>query len=450
MTAINAALATATDTHAVLISQDALKELPRLYFEVFGKAAALVVADENTFRAAGREAVECLVAAGVEVLEPYVFPGQPTLYAEYANVVALREHASATDAVLIAVGSGTINDIAKLASGELGRPYGVVATAASMDGYAAFGASITRDGFKITRNCPAPALVIAPLNVMAAAPARLAATGYGDLIEKVPAGADWVVADALGIEPIEEGVWNLVQPSLKKALADPQACAAGGLDAIKALAEGLLLSGLAMQAHKSSRPASGAGHNFSHQWEMEGHGLDWTPPLTHGIKVGLGTIASCALYEAVLDLDISGVDPQRRAAAWLSPEQDVARVTALQPQRAIRDPAIAQSQLKYVPRGEVADRVRAIQAAWPTIIERARPLLLSPDEVAARLRRAGAAYHPSQVGITQDRLRKTYYQAQTIRSRYTIFDALYEVGAFESVVESLFAPGGYWSNWPQE
>jgi glycerol-1-phosphate dehydrogenase [NAD(P)+] len=450
VTAIDDALTTATDTRAVLLSRGAIAETGRLFTDVFGDATALVVADESTWRVAGQAVVDSLVSAGVTCLEPYVFPGKPTLYADYGNVSMLRDHAAATDAVIVVVGSGTLNDIAKLASGELDRPYAVVATAASMDGYAAFGASITRDGFKITRTCPAPALIVASLDVMATAPARLTATGYGDLVEKLPAGADWVVADELGIEPIDTDVWNLVQPPLRHALADPAGCAAGDVGAISALAEGLLLSGLAMQALQSSRPASGAGHNFSHQWEMEKHGFDWEPPLTHGIKVGLGTIASCALYEAALLLDVSGVDPEACAAAWLTPEQDVARVTALQPQPAIREPAIAQSRLKYVPAGEAADRIRAIKAAWPAIIERVRPLLLGPADVAERLHKVGSAYHPAQIGISQDRLRRTYFQAQTIRSRYTMFDALYELGLLDTVVDALFAPGGYWSDWPHD
>ena len=450
MTAIDDALTTATDTKAVLVSRGAVSETGRLFTEVFGDATALVVADENTWRVTGQAVVDSLVASDVTCLEPYVFPSRPSLYANYVNVETLRDHAAATDAVVVVVGSGTLNDIAKLASGELGRPYAVVATAASMDGYAAFGASITRDGFTITRPCPAPALVVASLDIMATAPSRLTASGYGDLIEKVPGGADWVVADALGIEPIDTVAWNLVQPSLRHALADPAACAAGDVGAISALAEGLLLSGFAMQERQSSRPASGAGHNFSHQWEMEGHGLDWNPPLTHGIKVGLGAIASCALYEAVLGLDVSGVDPEARAAEWLTPEEDVARVTALQPQPAIREQAIVQSQLKYVPAEQVADRVRAIKAAWPAIIERVRPFLLSPADVAQRLHKVGAAYHPAQVGISQDRLHRTYLQAQTLRSRYTVLDALYELGLLDRSVDSLFAPGGYWSDWPND
>lgn len=450
MTAIDDALPTATDTRTALLSRDALDATGRLFHETFGPVSALVVADENTWAVAGEAVVASLLAAGITVLDPFVFDGRPTLYAEYGHVVRLREHAAATDAVMLAVGSGTLNDIAKLASGELGRPYGVVATAASMDGYAAYGASITKDGFKITRSCPAPALVVAPLDIMATAPGRLTATGFGDLVEKVPAGADWVVADELGIEPIDPAVWNLVQPPLRTALSDPSGCAGGDTATVRRLAECLLLSGLAMQAHQSSRPASGAGHNFSHQWEMEGHGLDWAPPLTHGIKVGIGTIASCALWQLALELDVSRVDPEARAASWLSPEQDVARIEALQPDRAIREPAVEQSRLKYVPAERAAERVRAIQAAWPRIVERTRPLLLPPDEVARRLQTVGAAYHPAQIGISQERLRRTYFQAQTIRSRYTMFDALHELGLFADVVDALFAPGGYWSDWPED
>ena len=181
----------------------------------------------------------------------------------------LREHLRPlADTVVCSIASGSLNDIAKLASGELDRPYMNVCTAASVDGYTAFGASIARDGFKITRNCPAPVAVVADVDVMAAAPSRLTATGYGDLIEKVPAGADWLLADELGIEPIDPDVWSLVQGPLRDALAQPHRLAVADRAEIAKLAEANLMSGLAMQAMESSRPASGAGHQFSHVWEM--------------------------------------------------------------------------------------------------------------------------------------------------------------------------------------
>ena len=445
---IEQALKDSTDTRAIVSGPGVVDRTGALFTQLFGDARCILVADANTWAVAGDRVRASLEAAGVTLEEPYVFPGTPTLYAGYENVIKLRDHLGDVDAIVCSIASGTLNDIAKLASGELGRPYLNVCTAASMDGYAAFGASITKDGFKITRDCPAPAGLVADLDIMAAAPKRLAATGYGDLIEKVPGGADWLVADELGIEAVDPKVWDLVQPPLVAALSDPEGLAAGDPDAIGRLAEELILSGLAMQAHQSSRPASGAGHNFSHQWEMEGHGLSWEPPLSHGNKVGIGTVASCAVYDLLPNLDVAGVDPERRAADWLSAAENDARIEALQPLPAIRAAGLAQSRAKYVPQDQVVARIQLIKDRWQAILHRVEPQVMTAADVADKLRRAGAPYHPGQVGIDLAKLKLTYYQSQTIRSRYTIMDALFELGLLDQVVETLFAPGGYWAETP--
>ena len=125
------------------------------------------------------------------------------------------------DAIPIAVGAGSINDLTKLAAHLCGRQYLSVATAASMDGYTAFGASITHEGSKQTFDCPAPLGVVADLEVIAAAPEGLNASGYADLVAKCPAGADWILADGLGVDPIDEANWHMVQSRLREWMADP-------------------------------------------------------------------------------------------------------------------------------------------------------------------------------------------------------------------------------------
>src|SRR5205823_7223857 len=121
----------------------------------------VVVADENTYAIAGKALCERLRTAGWTLEESIVFPGTPTLYASFENVLALEEKLRTMSAVPIVVGSGTLNDIIKLAAHRAGRQYMCVGTAASMDGYTAFGAAITRDGFKQTMSCPAPRAVVA-------------------------------------------------------------------------------------------------------------------------------------------------------------------------------------------------------------------------------------------------------------------------------------------------
>ena len=442
---IEQALKTATETKDIVFGTDVLDKTGELFVRMFPGARVLVVADGNTFAAAGEAVVASLKAAGIEFAEePYVFPGTPTLYAGYENVEKLREHIRPLEnTVVCSIASGTLNDIAKLASGELGRKYMNVCTAPSVDGYAAFGASISKDGFKITRSCPAPTALVADLRVIAAAPQRLIATGYGDLIEKIPAGADWILADELGIEPIDDYVWSLVQGPLRGALADPERIGAGDAEAITGLAEGNIMSGLAMQAAQSSRPASGAGHQFSHVWEMEGHGLDWEPPLSHGMKVGVGTVASCAIWEEALKIDMDALDVDAIVAAAKTDKEIEAKVRGLLIPR-IAAEAVKHSIEKNLQGDELRARIAAIREAWPRIVARVKDQLITADEAVDRLKKVGAPYHPEMIGIDMARFRETHIKAQTIRNRYTVLDLLTDLGMLDEVVERLFSEDGYW------
>ena len=139
------------------IGAGALASVPDAFLEGFGDGPAVVVADENTFEVAGREVQRRLERAGHTMVEPYVFPAEPPLYAEYGNIEKLMDSLREHEAIPVAVGSGTINDIVKRSSHECERPYMCVATAASMDGYTAFGASIEKDGLQADAVVPCSA-----------------------------------------------------------------------------------------------------------------------------------------------------------------------------------------------------------------------------------------------------------------------------------------------------
>src|SRR5947208_12228447 len=189
--------------------------------------------------------------------EPFIYRDQ-NLYAEFGYVAQLESVLNTTNAIPVAVGAGTINDLTKLAAQRAGRPYMSVATAASMDGYTAFGASITHNGSKQTFVCPAPQAVLADLKIIQAAPPEMNASGYADLLAKTTAGADWILADALGIEPIQPEAWRIVQGGLREMLAHPAGVPTGEPGAISHLTTGLMLAGFAMQSAQTSRAASGA------------------------------------------------------------------------------------------------------------------------------------------------------------------------------------------------
>jgi glycerol-1-phosphate dehydrogenase [NAD(P)+] len=442
---IRAALAEATDTEEVVVGTGTLAQVAEVAGRRFGGRPLVVIADAITWRVAGEQVQRRLEAAGLATEAPYRFPPDTFVLADYTSIERLRDALAGHDAVPVAVGSGSLNDIVKRAAHETGRPYLVVATAASMDGYTAFGAAITRDGYKQTMTCPAPRAVVADLEVLAGAPPDMTASGYGDLLGKVTAGADWLVADALGVEPVDPRAWELAQGPLREAIGRPRELAGGDRDALGRLVEGLVLSGLAMQAHASSRPASGAEHQFSHLWEMEGLGHDRRPPLSHGFKVGLGTVAVAALYERVLERDLTALDVEAQCRAWPGPEEAEAAVRAAHTTPGLAEAAVAETMAKHADAGILRRRLELLADRWPALRDRLATQLLPAERLRDMLRAAGCPTSASEIGLSWPAFRDTYHRARMIRRRYTVLDLAAETGTFGELVDELFTPGGFWA-----
>jgi glycerol-1-phosphate dehydrogenase [NAD(P)+] len=270
------------------------------------------------------------------------------------------------------------------------------------------------------------------------------ATGYGDLLGKITAGADWLLADALEIEPIDGRAWSLVQVSLRAWTAHPDRLRAGDPQAIEDLCEGLIMAGVAMQISASSRPASGSEHRFSHLWEMQalGHGEAAIP---HGFKVGVGSIAAAALYERLLAHDPTNLDVDALCRAWPSREQVERAVRQGHDIPQLAENAVEESLAKYITPEQLRQRLRLIHERWPAIREKLQAQLMSAGQIRDLLRAAGCPTDPADIGIGMPRLKASYELARTIRSRYTILDLLTETGLLSACVDELFARGGFWS-----
>jgi glycerol-1-phosphate dehydrogenase [NAD(P)+] len=440
---MNAALSPASDTRLVVVGSGVLGNVSKALAQCFGDQTVVLIADENTYTAAGELVERQLGAAGWRLADPIIFPGAPELYADLDTVLQLEARLRDQEAVPVAVGSGTLNDVTKLAAHHLDRAYAVVPTAASMDGYAAFGAAITSNGFKQTVSCPAPRVVLADLDVLARAPSAMNSTGYGDLLGKVTAGADWILADSLEIEPIDMRTWSLVQDSLGSWTGNPELLHAGDPGAIEDLFEGLVSSGIAMQICQSSRPASGVEHRFSHLWEMQalGHGY---PAIAHGFKVGIGTIAGAALYERLLTRDLTEIDIEARCRAWPSRAEVEHEVRAAHDIPVIAASAVEETLAKYLDKAQLRERLTLLRAHWPALRRRLEAQLLPPDQIRDRLQAAGCPTELEGIGISKPRLQASFALARTIRSRYTVLDLAAETGLLDELVQELFAPGGFW------
>lgn len=437
------ALGCTRETRALVLGPGVLQEIGRIFHECFPGFRAVVVADANTMPLAGHAAARILTAAGINCAEPFVFT-DPELFAEHGYVEQLEAALRPHTAVPIAVGSGTINDLVKLAAHRTARPsYLSVATAASMDGYTAFGASITYRGAKQTFACPAPRAVIADLDILRRAPPELTAAGYADLLAKVTAGADWLLADALAVDPIDPKAWSLVQGDLQDALADPAGARAGDGHALTRLIEGLMLGGLAMQWSRTSRPASGAEHQFSHLWDMEHHTHEGRTP-SHGFKVGVATLAITALYEQLLRHPFDEIDVARAVAAWPGADEAAARTRTLFARDAFADTALVETAAKHATRPELEAMLTRLRSHWPELRARLRAQLLPLSEIRRRLAAVGAPTEPGDIGLTRERLRATYLRAQHIRRRFTVLDLAVRTGVLEPALDRIFGPDGVW------
>ena len=447
MNEIERALGKATNTKACVIGAGATESTAKMFRELFPEARkALVVSDPRTRKVAGARIVELLKAAGVEVAEHVICPDGSWFHATYDKVEEVRDAILACNQTIpIAVGAGTINDLVKRGCEEAGVRYMVVGTAASMDGYTSFGAAITKDGMKQTLACKAPLGCIVDSAIAAAAPKEMTASGYADLIAKIPAGADWMLADAIGSEAIHPDAWRFVQEPLRDSLSNPSGCASGDEREIRKLCEGLVMSGFAMQAMNSSRPASGTEHQVSHYWDMEDLCFEGRP-VSHGFKVGIGTLVSTKTLEFLLEQDLSKLDVEAAVACWWPTFGDVtgtfAAVYGDRPAHIQR--AKIEFAKKYVSPDGLRHELETLKAKWPELSARIRAQLMPSDEVREKLKTVGAPYEPEMIGVTRSRFRETYAGVPFMRARYFGLDLVQRLGLMDALLDRLFGPGGIW------
>lgn len=210
--------------------------------------------------------------------------------------------------VVLAIGSGVINDCCKVLAHALGVPSAVVGTAPSMDGYASNSSSMIQNRVKVSMYNACPAAVIADTEIMSRAPERMLWAGLGDMLAKYVSLCEWRISHLVTGEYYCENIAGLMRASLRKIVGVAPRLKERAPDTIGAVAEGLVLSGVAMAFAEVSRPASGLEHYFSHLWEMMALDRD-APCELHGVQVGVGTLLALQIYD-----EIKALKPDRERA----------------------------------------------------------------------------------------------------------------------------------------
>jgi glycerol-1-phosphate dehydrogenase [NAD(P)+] len=376
--------------------------------------------------------------SSVRSAEPLIFEVPPILHADYENVENIVQKASSSEnAVLIAVGSGTINDLVKRASFELKRTYLCIGTAASMDGYCSSGAALSKNGRKQTMACDAPRVIIADTEILKTAPKKASSAGYGDLASKLTAGADWIIADFTGDDPIDLSVWNIVQPNLERWLHAPEKLAAGDSQTLSGVFEGLNYSGLAMQVLGRSRAASGAEHLLSHIWEMSGHtGADGNP-VSHGFQVSLGIICVTALMEEVFSLTAEELDIEAAVSAYPDWNGRTSEIKGLMEALPSWEEYLDICREKFLSKDQLRQKLTKIKSGWNELQKAVWNRLPHYTEMKQMLKSAGCPVTPGEINLTHSEALWAYQKAQCMRNRYTILDLAYELGILSRCIENI-------------
>ncbi len=461
------ALSISTDTKVFEMGNGISEKTPEIFKKCFPERKAMIVADINTWPILGEKVYNQFIEVGIET-EKYIID-KKVFHADWkyvemtdfliegnleaAKTIEDNPNHIESDAIkafkepsddyyiLIAVGSGVINDLCKLSSYHYGQSYIAVATAASVDGYSSFGSSISYRGEKQTFTCPAPVAIVADIDIIAAAPLFLTAAGYADLASKIPAGAEWIIADFVGADSIHKDAWNITQNYLDDFLANPEAVAKGDPQAIADLFEGLALSGFAMQAARSSRPASGCEHLMSHIMDMTEHRYKGELQ-SHGFQVGIGTIAMCALFDELLKLELDKIDVDACVEAWPTLEGEQKR--ALKVFKDFPSPKLGYNMIteKYNDKEGVRQELTKLKNKWPELKKKLQTQVYSFEKMQDLLKKAGAPYDPSHIGLKREELKAMFPIAQMMRARYNVLDIAKRGGFYDDIVEPIFNKGG--------
>jgi glycerol-1-phosphate dehydrogenase [NAD(P)+] len=427
------------ETEVNLYCPGALDQLDSILAAEWGADPALIVTDGTIWEAVSHRFESFLKRRPDTTL--HVLPAWPAPYASDTLVAKIAAVLSATKAIPVAVGAGTINDIVKRAAFENGMRYCSVPTAPSVDGFTSFGAAITVSGFKTTLECPPPLCVVADEGIVAGAPAELVASGYGDIIAKLTGGGDWIIAEELGIESIDRVAWDLSQTAAIGLLSKSRDIREGDRESIGILYNGLISTGLAIQRYRDSRPASGAEHLLSHAWEMSQLQREGRE-VSHGFRVALGTLVSAALMSELFGEGGS-------LGAYVERNGFAPRLDLLDYRQALAELVPAASPMKERILGtirsktpgekELAGRAGRARTRWPELSRRVLDQVPPFERLRRALREAACPTEPRQIGLSREDCADGLRIASLIRGRYTVLDLASELGVLDQAVETVFS-----------
>ncbi len=376
----------------------------------------VLVADGNTWRALGEKVDTALRGQGWDVIRVVLDP--ENLHADELSAARVLAAYDAQERLFVAVGSGSMTDLTRFVSQRTRNPFICFPTAASVDAYTSVNAPMTIGGYKGSITCSAPVGIFTDLPTVCAAPQRMTASGFSDMLSKFLTAADWKLTALLWDATYDEAIYQRVDACARHGVSGAGGIGRSEPDAVKALMETHYESGFCMVDWGSSAPCSGAEHHISHVWEMMDQ---WAgrEGLLHGEGVGVAGIVCADWYEQLRAL--SSAEAERRLEANPVPTR-------------VRQEAALRRDLPLVAEEIIHNNPYMLQMTdaqvWAAVKTRFLERWNAIQEVAGRVppasqyeawvRQAGAPATAQEAGLSEEQARLGFTYGHYMRDRFSI------------------------------
>lgn len=410
-----------------IVGKGAIGEIASLMAR-YGATRPYLIADRNTYQAAGKQVCKVLDAHNIPY-SLYVF-SQETIHPNEEAVGSAAMHYDVSCDMVIGIGSGVINDIGKLISKLTKTPYIIVATAPSMDGYASATSSMDVDGLKTSVPSRCANVIVGDLDVLREAPVQMLISGLGDMLAKYVSICEWRISNLITGEYYCPTVAEYIRKALKKCVDHAEGLLNREEEAVRAVFEGLIIGGVAMNYAGLSRPASGVEHYFSHVWDMRA--LEFgMPASTHGIQCALGTLYALRIYEQVKKYTPDVALAEQKVSAFDHPSYDqflkdflgrsAESMLALEEKEGKYDPVKHHSRIAY------------IAEHWQELVQIMEQELPAAAELERLLKAIGAPCSVEEIGLSADILRPTFEATKDIRDKYVLSRLCWDLGILNEI-----------------
>lgn len=353
-----------------------------------------------------------------------------------ATVGAVIMHLPVEAELLIGIGSGVINDVMKIVSQASGKPYIVVATAPSMDGYASASSSMTVDGQKLSLPSRLPDVIIGDTEILKRAPTKALLSGLGDMLAKYVSLCEWRISRIINGEYYCDRIAELVRTALTTCVGHADGLLLREDEAIEAVFNGLVLSGLCLSYAGQSRPVSGVEHYISHIIDMR-HVALGTPEDRHGIQCAVGTLIAVKAYEKLLSIT---PDEKRalEAVEAFSFEHHAEELRSLLGSTAEKLIEAEYSNKKY-DRDLHRKRLPIILSRWEEIVTAIREELPSSAELEHLFDTLGLPKTTAELGTEPSLLPSILRATADVRDKYILPRLLFDLGLLQEFSERMIA-----------